>query len=227
MNDSRKTSGCQTALSLKSLDVHVSLNSRPQYGLDSPCGRIPHQSPLASISTLGSGQSGFSGNQHRHGGVLFCTPPKRRTIALAFFQTPHLGAQSEGDGIPGQNSRLVPTPARAHEQILLALLIHCCPPPKFSLQISGPKSTTRVIHNWFFLTQDIGQDLVHSAKFLLGKHTRFFSFTLLNLVLKRGCADRDCIPQRGKKQGVLGSSRVLESPRVGSPGLAVLSQWLL
>lgn len=79
-------------------------------------------------------------------------------------------------------------------------------PPEF-LQISGPKSTAFVVHSWFLLTQDIGQDLVHSAKFLFGKCTRFFSLTLRNLVLKRCCFHSEQIDtafcREERKQGVV------------------------
>lgn len=43
------------------------------------------------------------------------------------------------------------------------------------------KVNCTVAHNWFFLTRDTGQDLVLSAKFLLGKDSQFFSLTPLIL----------------------------------------------
>lgn len=131
----------------------------------------PSQAHSTSVSAQGTGEYRVPKKESSQGGFLFFIPQSRRTTGLAPSQTPHLGAQSK-HGM-GHSCLLSHMAGRVHKQILLVLLICYYFPPSFPCRSQGQSHCT-VVHNWFFLTWGIRQHLVLSAKFLLGKDSRFF-----------------------------------------------------
>ena len=142
----------------------------------SPCGQILHkvlQSSLWPPEHRAQVSSGFPRNRTLMGIYFDFFSKAEEPPAVVPFQTPHLKAQTKLNRVLGQKysrpwlGEHTANTAHAADSWFFS--------PSFPYRSQGQSQLHLCFITGSFLTQDIGQDLVLSAKFYLAKGSQFFS----------------------------------------------------